>query len=74
MNAEKLTKNSTQVIKQAQMIANEYGNPEIKHEHLLFALLTLENSLISSLLKNINPTDNTNVMIKKNTVFLRYAL
>ena len=59
MNAEKLTKNSTQVIKQAQSIANEYGSAEIKQEHLLYALLTLENSLISSLLKNINPTDNT---------------
>ena len=53
LNAEKLTKNSVEAIKKAQTLSFEYGNPEFKQEHLLYTLLTVEDSLISNLIKSI---------------------
>ena len=60
MNAEKLTTNSAQAISNAKQLAHQYGNPEYKQEHLLYSLLTMDDSLISNLIKQMNPK-NTDV-------------
>ena len=66
MNAEKLTRNSMEVIKNAQNISEEYGSQEIKQEHLLYSLLTIEDSLISELIKKMyNETNNNADLIKE---------
>ena len=54
MNVEKYTKNSLEVVRNAQSIAEEYGSQEIKQEHILYSLLTIEDSLTLNLLKKIN--------------------
>ncbi|MBR6252817.1 MAG: ATP-dependent chaperone ClpB [Clostridia bacterium] len=59
MNAERLTKNSMEVIKNAQSMAEEYGSQEIKQEHLLYSLLTIDGSLISELIKKMNGFENS---------------
>ena len=53
MNTNKLTQRSMEVISNAQTLAQERGNQQIKQVHLLTALLTQENSLIARLLGNI---------------------
>ena len=53
MNMERLTKNSLEAIQNAQNLAQEYGSQEIKQEHLLYSLLTQEESLISELIKKV---------------------
>ena len=49
MNAAKFTEKSKEVIQLAQSKATENGNPQIEQAHLLWALLSYENSLISQL-------------------------
>ena len=53
MNMEKFTKNSLETIQNAQTLAQEYCSQEIKQEHLLYSLLTQEDSLISELIKKV---------------------
>ena len=70
MNVEKYTKNSLEAVRNAQNIAEEYGSQEIKQEHILFSLLTIEDSLILNLLKKINESsvylvDNLKDIIEK---------
>ncbi|MBQ8260737.1 MAG: ATP-dependent chaperone ClpB [Lachnospiraceae bacterium] len=50
MNISKFTQNSVQAIEQCEKLAYEYGNQEIEQEHLLYSLLTLEDSLILKLI------------------------
>ena len=50
MNAEKITQKSTEALNAAQATANEYGNAEIKPEHIVYALASAQNGLIGSLL------------------------
>ncbi|HWQ58362.1 MAG TPA: ATP-dependent chaperone ClpB [Clostridia bacterium] len=50
MNANKLTQRSLEAIQSAQSIAVEHDNQQVDQEHLLYALLTQEDSLASSLL------------------------
>ena len=54
MNAEKFTKKSLEAIENCQKQAMEYGNQEIKAEHILYSLLTIEDSLIVKLLTKMN--------------------
>jgi ATP-dependent Clp protease ATP-binding subunit ClpB len=54
MNAEKFTKKSLEAIENCQKQAMEYGNQEIKAEHVLYSLLLIEDSLIVKLLKKMN--------------------
>lgn len=50
MNIQKFTQNSVEALEDSQKLAFEYGNQEVDEEHLLRALLDLDESLISGLL------------------------
>ena len=54
MNINKFTQNSLQAVQSCEKIAYEYGNQEIEQEHLLYALLTQDDSLILKLLEKMN--------------------
>ncbi|MEA4920177.1 MAG: ATP-dependent chaperone ClpB [Clostridiaceae bacterium] len=58
MNTNKLTEKSIEVIKRAQTIATQNGNPQIEQEHIMAALLEYENSLIVQLLKKMGKDDS----------------
>ncbi len=51
MNINKFTQNSMQAVQNCESLAYEYGHQEIDTEHLLYSLLTLEDSLIKKLWK-----------------------
>ena len=53
MNISKFTQKSMQAVEQSEKLAYEYGNQEIEQEHLLYALLTLEDSLILKLIEKM---------------------
>jgi ATP-dependent Clp protease ATP-binding subunit ClpB len=53
MNINKFTQNSMQAVQDCEKIAYEYGHQEIDVEHLLYSLLSLEDSLIKKLLKKM---------------------
>ncbi len=53
MDAEKFTRKSLEVIENCEKLAYEYNNQEIGQEHLLYSLLTVEDSLIAKLLANM---------------------
>ena len=54
MNINKFTQNSLQAVQAMEKVSYEYGNQEIEQEHLLYALLTQEDSLILKLLEKMN--------------------
>ena len=53
MNISKFTQKSMQAVQLCEKLAYEYGNQEIEQEHLLYALLTLEDSLILKLIEKM---------------------
>lgn len=53
MDMRKFTEKSVAAIGKAQSLAREYGNQEIKQEHLLHALITADEGLIAQLLKKM---------------------
>ena len=53
MDVNKFTQKSLQAVQNCQKIAYEYGNQEIDQEHLLYSLLTMEDSLIAKLLNKM---------------------
>ena len=53
MNINKFTQKSLQAVQQCEKIASEYGNQQIEQEHLLYALVTQEESLILKLLEKM---------------------
>ncbi|MBE5685471.1 MAG: ATP-dependent chaperone ClpB [Ruminococcus sp.] len=53
MNISKFTQKSVQAVQNLEKIAYEYGNQEIEEEHLLYALLTQEDSLILKLIEKM---------------------
>jgi ATP-dependent Clp protease ATP-binding subunit ClpB len=53
MNISKFTQKSVQAVQDLEKIAYEYGNQEIEEEHLLYALLTQEDSLILKLIEKM---------------------
>ena len=53
MNISKFTQKSVQAVQDLEKIAYEYGNQEIEEEHLLYALLTQEDSLIIKLIEKM---------------------
>ena len=53
MNISKFTQKSIQAVQDLEKIAYEYGNQEIEQEHLLYALLTQEDSLILKLIEKM---------------------
>ena len=62
MTLDKFTQRSIQAIQSCESMAYEYGNQKIDEEHLLYALLTGEDSLIFKLVEKmgINPNEFTN--------------
>ena len=53
MNIAKYTQKSMQAVENCEKLAYEYGNQEIEQEHLLYSLLTLEDSLILKLIEKM---------------------
>ena len=53
MDGSKLTQKSLQAVRDCQNYAEEYGNQEISEEHLLYALLNQEDSLILKLVERM---------------------
>ncbi|MBO5426758.1 MAG: AAA family ATPase, partial [Lachnospiraceae bacterium] len=53
MDAEKFTRKSLEVIENCEKLAYEYNNQEIDQEHILYSLLTVDDSLIAKLLENM---------------------
>ena len=53
MNIQKFTQKSMQAVEGCEKLAYEYGNQEIEQEHLLYSLLTLEDSLILKLIEKM---------------------
>ena len=53
MNISKFTQSSMEAINNCQKVALDYGNQEINEEHLLYSLLTLEDSLILKLIEKM---------------------
>ena len=53
MNISKFTQKSMKAVEGCEKLAVEYGNQEIEQEHLLYSLLTVEDSLISKLIEKM---------------------
>ena len=53
MNIQKFTQKSIQAVQGCEKLAYEYGNQEMEQEHLLYSLLTLEDSLILRLIEKM---------------------
>lgn len=53
MNINKFTKNSIEAVQNCEKLAYEYGNQMMDQEHLLLALLQLDDSLISKLIEKM---------------------
>ena len=53
MNISKFTQKSMQAVEGCERLAYEYGNQEIEQEHLLYSLLTLDDSLILKLIEKM---------------------
>ena len=53
MNISKFTQKSMEAVQNCEKLAYEYGNQEIEQEHLLYALLTIEDSLILKLIEKM---------------------
>jgi len=53
MNLTKFTQKSMQAVERCEKLAYEYGNQEIEQEHLLYSLLTIEDSLILKLIEKM---------------------
>ena len=54
MNINKFTQNSLQAVQNCEKIAVDNGNQELAQEHLLYALLTQDDSLILKLLEKMS--------------------
>ncbi len=54
MNINKFTQNSIQSIALSEKLANEYGNQELTQMHFLYALLTIDESLIAKLIEKMD--------------------
>ena len=54
MNISKFTQKSVEAVQALEKVAYAYGNQEIEQEHLLYALLTQEDSLIAGLISKMD--------------------
>ena len=54
MNINRFTQNSIQAVQNCEKIAADNGNQELSQEHLLYALLTQDDSLILKLFEKMN--------------------
>ncbi|MCD8380979.1 MAG: ATP-dependent chaperone ClpB [Lachnospiraceae bacterium] len=53
MNVTKFTQKSMEAVNNCEKIAMDYGNQEIEQEHLLYSLLTIEDSLIAKMIEKM---------------------
>ena len=53
MDISKFTQNSMQAVNRLEKLAYEYGNQEMEQEHLLYSLITLDDSLIMKLIEKM---------------------
>ena len=53
MNISRFTQKSVEAVQNCEKLAYEYGNQEIEQEHLLYSLLTIEDSLILKLIEKM---------------------
>ena len=53
MNISKFTQKSIQAVNECEKLAYEYGNQEIEQEHLLYSLITIEDSLILKMIERM---------------------
>lgn len=58
MQIDRFTKKSVEAINDLQKIALDFGNQELEQEHLLYALLHQDNSLISQLIEKMGIDQN----------------
>ena len=65
MNSQKLTQKSIEAIQKAQSLAVKNENSQIDQEHLLYALLIQDGSLIKELLKKMNVREEFEEEIKR---------
>ena len=56
MNINKFTQSSMAAVQNLEKIAADYGNQEIEQEHLLYSLLTIDDSLILKLIEKMGIT------------------
>ena len=61
MNINKFTQSSLAAVQGCEKIAMEYGNQEIEQEHLLYALLTIDDSLYLKLFEKMGITKESAV-------------
>ena len=54
MNINKFTQKSMEAVQNCEKLAYEHGNQQLEQEHLLYSLLTLEDSLILKLITKMN--------------------
>ena len=54
MNAQKYTKKSLEAVQRAQQLTIEYSQMQITDQHLLYAMLTIDGSLMTGLLEKMN--------------------
>ena len=69
MNINKFTQKSIQAVQDCERTAMEYGNQEIEQEHLLYALLTQDDSLILKLMEKMGI--DRNIIINRTEEALR---
>ena len=55
MNIDKFTQKSIEAVNGCEKLAMEYGNQEIEQEHLLYSLLTLDESDLKACGKDGDP-------------------
>ena len=53
MNINKFTQKSMEAVQNCEKIVSDYGNQEIEQEHLLYSLLTLDDSLIAKMIEKM---------------------
>ena len=53
MNINKFTQKSMEAVQNCEKLAYEYGNQEIAEEHLIYALISYEDSLIAKLIEKM---------------------
>ena len=53
MNINKFTQKSIEAVNNCEKLAYEYGNQELEQEHLLYSLVTMDDSLIGKLMEKM---------------------
>ena len=72
MNINKFTQNSLQAVQNCEKIAYDYGNQEIAQEHLLYALVTQNDSLILILLEKMNIQGFLYTVCKEGALYIHF--